>query len=188
MIDLGGFCGHESLGMLVLGPKNLFLDRVAGFADRGVGFRTGDSGVTAKKGDERIPAASHSLPAGRASRASMPGLKRGVESNVGRGAAKRSRAEDGGSNASPAFVVVRDELGFEHPRDVSRALRGSTDRCESAWSAFESKASDLGVDLEARSDDVREFVRVKCVTRPSPRDPRTHPPRAIFEAPRDSSD
>jgi len=118
----------------------------------------------------------------------MPGLKRGVESDIGRGAAKRSRAEDGGSNASPASVVVRDELGFEHPRDVSRALRGSTDRCESAWSAFESKASDLGVDLEARSDDVREFVRVKCVTRPSPRDPRTHPPRAIFEAPRDSSD
>ena len=99
----------------------------------------------------------------------MPGSKRSPES-LDDGAVKRARTQHGG--VAPVAPVVsealhRDELGFELEDAAPVKLVNSGRRCESAWAAFEAKAADLGVDLEARSEDVRQFVRVKCV-RPTP--------------------
>ena len=94
----------------------------------------------------------------------MPGTKRGPESPDDN-AVKRARTHCGG--VSPVGPVGSephlDELGFELEEAAPVKLVNSGRRCESAWAAFETKATDLGVDLEARSEDVRQFVRVKCV-------------------------
>ena len=116
----------------------------------------------------------------------MPGTKRGLES-LGDGAVKRARTHHG--DVAPVGPVVsealhRDELGFELEDAAPVKLVNSGRRCESAWAAFEAKAADLGVDLEARSEDVRQFVRVKCVRRASP---ARVPASGITNPPRDSS-
>ena len=116
----------------------------------------------------------------------MPGTKRGLEP-LGEGAVKRARTHHG--DVAPVGPVVsealhRDELGFELEDAAPVKLVNSGRRCESAWAAFEAKAADLGVDLEARSEDVRQFVRVKCVLRTSP---AWVPASGITNPPRDSS-
>ena len=95
----------------------------------------------------------------------MPGTKRSPESPDD-SAVKRVRARHGSVSPVGPFVseaLHLDELGFELEDAAPVKLVNSGRRCESAWAAFETKATDLGVDLEARSEDVRQFVRVKCV-------------------------
>tara|TARA_B110000977_G_scaffold64562_1_gene87894 strand:+ start:34610 stop:34993 length:384 start_codon:yes stop_codon:yes gene_type:complete len=97
----------------------------------------------------------------------MPGTKRGASSFDGDGVMKRARALDGGvAGKEPPIgpdVAHLDELGFESECAAPVKLVNSGRRCESAWAAFEGKAMDLRVNLESRSEDVRAFVRVKCV-------------------------
>ena len=111
----------------------------------------------------------------------MPGTKRGPESPDDN-AVKRARTHCGG--VSPVGPVGSephlDELGFELEEAAPVKLVNSGRRCESAWAAFEAKATDLGVDLEARSEDVRQFVRVKCV-RPASPSLQGCPPRGNHE-------
>ena len=120
----------------------------------------------------------------------MPGTKRSPES-LDDGAVKRARTQHGG--VAPVAPVVsealhRDELGFELEDAAPVKLVNSGRRCESAWAAFEAKAADLGVDLEARSEDVRQFVRVKCVrpTPPPTRCPGIYEPSARQLGPREA--
>ena len=112
----------------------------------------------------------------------MPGAKRESDGDVSPPAVKRSRGADP-PRPDPPAAAHRDELGFEHDEAPSRALAASAGRCESAWSAFETTASCLGVDLEGRPEDVREFVRIKCVRRaPAPRAPELRTRRATARA------
>ena len=133
---------------------------------------------------------SAALRHARAQTGAMPGTKRGLES-LGDGAVKRARTHHG--NVAPVGPVVsealhRDELGFELEDAAPVKLVNSGRRCESAWAAFEAKAADLGVDLEARSEDVRQFVRVKCVrpTPPPTRCPGIYEPSARQLGPREA--
>jgi|TARA_B110000971_G_scaffold213268_1_gene243882 hypothetical protein len=98
----------------------------------------------------------------------MPGTKRGRQSLDSDGTGKRARVLDGNvaafetSNRVPE-VTHLDDLGFELEEKAPVKLVNSGLRCYAAWAAFEGKASDLSVNLESRSEDVRAFVRVKCV-------------------------